>query len=139
MTTRTRFTIGSLAVFAIFAAGLAYRHYTAPAPQEAANESIGVTLAIEGVLPLHATTVKKGTTALEFLRNESHETGFALEEKEYAGLGSMVERIESFENGTNGKYWTYTVNGAFAAVGADAYELRPQDAIEWTFVVPENY
>lgn len=139
MTIRTRITIGSLIVLALLAMGIAYTNQTTSAPLEVPRESINVTLAIEGVLPIHAAIVEKGTTALELLREESAEEDFILSEKKYAGLGSMVERIGPLENGKGGKYWTYTVNGEFAAVGADMYEMQPGDAIEWTFAVPEDY
>lgn len=141
MNIRTRLIIGSLAVLAIIASGFAYTNL-ARAPQEAQEthtRSIDVTLTIEGILSSHATVVTEGTTALELLREESKAEGFELSEKTYIGLGTMVEKIGSFTNGTDGKYWTYSVNGKFAAVGADAYELKPDDRIEWTFAVPENY
>jgi hypothetical protein len=72
------------------------------------------------------------------LRTESKETGFAMSEKEYAGLGTLVERLGDHENGTDGKYWTYMVNGAFAPVGADVYEPKSDDTITWTFAVPDS-
>ncbi len=109
-------------------------------PSEPAVETAStfhVSLAIDGILPLHQTDVAGGTTALELLREESTEEGFALIEKEYAGLGTLVEAIGTSTNGTDGKYWTYTVNGQFAQKGADAYALQSGDAIEWTFKVPD--
>lgn len=139
MEINTRNILAVSAALIVLIGGFAYLRDT-PAPENVHQELrlIDVQLTIEGVLPSHAVTVAEGTTALEMLRAESEEEGFALTEKEYAGLGSLVERIGDFKNGTDGKYWTYSVNDAFAPIGADSYELVSGDAILWTFAVPEN-
>ena len=95
-------------------------------------------MTIDGVLPAYPVEIPEGTTILELLRGESTAEGFAMSEKEYAGLGILVERLGDLQNGADGKYWTYTVNGAFAPVGADVYEPKSGDLIEWTFDVPDT-
>lgn len=119
----------------------ALTYFTLPSVSEApsvSQQTFSVTFSVEG-LETHTTSVSEGTTALALLREEAEEDGFAFVEKEYAGMGILVEQIGDQKNGTDGKYWMYTINGALAPVGADAYELKPNDVIEWTFAVPENY
>lgn len=133
-----RILVGGAILFVLIG-GFAYMR-SSPAPEDLHQELrlIDAHLTIEGVLAPRAVTVAAGTTALEMLRAESEKTGFALIEKEYAGLGSLVEEIGDLKNGTDGRYWTYSVNGIFASVGADNYELKPGDAIEWAFAVPAS-
>lgn len=131
----------SIAIVAILLGGLAYVQLQRPQPISGTAQKTPrteVTLEIAGVLPAHRVTITEGTTALELLRAESTRAGFLMSEKEYAGLGTLVERLGDFKNGTDGKYWTYTVNGTFAPVGADVYQPKSGDLVEWTFVVPDS-
>lgn len=93
---------------------------------------------IEGVLPEIRTEVPLGTTALQLLDTLSQERGFELRVKEYAGLGSLVEQIGEYKNGTDGKYWQYYINNILAPVGASAYEVRWGDSVVWKFTVPDE-
>lgn len=137
---KSRILIGSLLVIAIIAGGFAYTQFIqTPSPAQTENSrTISVTFAIESVLPAHAADVAAGTTVLELLRAESAEKGFTLAEKEYAGLGILVEQIGEYKNGTDSKYWHYYVNGKLAPVGVDAYVLQSGDAIEWKFHAPDE-
>src|SRR3989344_6944886 len=130
---------GIVIILALVTGGFAYTQlYSRQSPATAETpRTIEVALAIADVLPAHRTEITEGATVLELLRMESAAEGFVLSEKEYAGLGILVELLGDFQNGTDGKYWTYTVNGAFAPVGADVYEPRSGDLIEWTFDVPD--
>lgn len=130
-----------IAIVAILVGGLAYVQLQRPQPIPGTAQtprSIEVTLEIAGVLPAHRVEIIERTTALELLHAESTKAGFLMSEKEYAGLGTLVERLGDFKNGTDGKYWTYTVNGTFAPVGADVYQPKSGDLIEWTFAVPDS-
>lgn len=51
----------------------------------------------------------------------------------YGDLGRLVAAIGEYTNGTEGRYWQYWVNGAYATVGADAYRPRPGDTVQWRF------
>lgn len=136
-----QFVIGTLIVLAIITGGFAYTQFPYPQPAVETSETartIEVTFAIEGVLPAEHVTTAEGMTVLELLRGKSREKGFIMSEKEYTGLGILVERLGDLQNGTVGKYWTYTVNSVFAPVGADAYRLKEGDAIEWKFAVPDG-
>lgn len=100
--------------------------------------TISVSLAIDNGLPKTAGTVANGITALQFLTDEARARNIAISKKEYAGMGTLVEKIGEYENGTDGKYWHYYVNGALAPVGADAYTLKDGDMIEWRFHEPDE-
>lgn len=50
-----------------------------------------------------------------------------------SSFGEYVDSINDTAGGTNGKYWTFYVNGAQAQVGAGAYVTKNGDSIEWKF------
>ncbi len=99
---------------------------------------VSATLSIEGVLEKSDVVLPAGSTALTLLQETSQEQAFEVITKEYAGMGSLVERIGSVHNGTDGNYWHYYVNGTIAPVGADTYVVQEGDAIEWVFRTPEE-
>lgn len=48
-------------------------------------------------------------------------------------LGKYVDSINGLKGGTDGKYWTFYVNGEMASVGADAFNPEGGEVIEWKF------
>lgn len=50
-----------------------------------------------------------------------------------AELGTYVDSINGLKGGTDGKYWTYYVNGTMGSVGADAHTPKKGETIEWKF------
>lgn len=53
---------------------------------------------------------------------------YTIEEKD-----GFIEAIEGFKQNPNDNiYWTYTVNGEFAEVGAAEYQLADGDQVIWT-------
>ena len=54
--------------------------------------------------------------------------------KEYSGLGILITKIGTKENGTDGKYWQFWVNNKSPSVGVGAYPTQPGDVIEWKFL-----
>jgi hypothetical protein len=60
-----------------------------------------------------------------------------IEVKEYS-FGSMVESIDGYQNGTDEKYWVYTVNEQKAEVGAGEYILSDGDSVVWEFKAYEE-
>ena len=48
-------------------------------------------------------------------------------------LGKYVESINGLIGGTDGKYWSFYVDGKLAELGADAYKLKGGELIEWKF------
>jgi len=51
-------------------------------------------------------------------------------------MGTFVQAIGDKQGGQGGKYWMYYVNSLLANVGADKYELKAGDRVEWKFEKP---
>lgn len=69
-----------------------------------------------------------GITSLAQLKDNAKDV--ITTESEY---GELVDSIEGHKGGTDGKYWSFYVNGEMAQVGADAYIQQEGDLIEWKF------
>ncbi len=136
-----RLLIALYAGVAILSLG-AVLYYTTPvasSPVIQETNAVSVSLSIEGVLSKETYAVPVNSSALTFLVDETEKLRIAIRAKEYAGMGTLIEKIGEFQNGTDGKYWMYYVNGELALVGADAYVMQEGDSIEWKFKVPEEY
>lgn len=48
--------------------------------------------------------------------------------------GEYVDTIGSLVGGTDGKYWTFYIDGEMASVGAGSYIQKGGEKIEWKFV-----
>jgi len=75
---------------------------------------------------------KEGITAFDLLKNKAEELNLVLKTKTY-DIGIMIEAIGEKENGQDGKYWLYYVNGEMAPVSADKKEIKPGDEIKFKF------
>ena len=75
---------------------------------------------------------KEGMTAFDLLKNKTEESGIALKTKTY-DIGILVEAIRDKENGQDGKYWLYYVNGEMPMVAADKLIIKPGDKVEFKF------
>lgn len=75
----------------------------------------------------------KGATALDLLTFATRTRGLELKTKSYEGLGALVEAIGQATNGQDNKYWSFYINGEFAQVSADQYQLKVGDVIEFRF------
>lgn len=69
----------------------------------------------------------EGKTALALLQEQE-----SVETKD-SSYGTYVDSINGLKGGTDGKYWTFYVNGQMSQVGADAYTTKSGDSIEWKF------
>jgi len=69
-----------------------------------------------------------GKTALALLKEKN--STVVTKDSNY---GPYVDSINGIAGGTGGKYWAFYVNGKLASVGADAYETKAGDKIEWKF------
>jgi hypothetical protein len=69
-----------------------------------------------------------GITSLEQLKDEASDV--LTSQSEY---GELVDSIEGHKGGTEGKYWSFYVNGEMAQVGAGSYVQKEGDFIEWKF------
>lgn len=72
--------------------------------------------------------------AYEALVIATAENDISLNSKEY-DFGILVESIGDKKN-TKDLAWIYYVNGKSAEVGADKYELKDGDVVEWKYIKP---
>jgi len=72
-------------------------------------------------------------TALEQIRDEY---GITLTYDPPVEFGILVTEMDGYENGQDGKYWVYEVNGEAIPVAADRHPLQPNDQLLWKFVEP---
>lgn len=99
-----------------------------------AVESNEVTLTVQGVYAATSTTITNGETALALLsRLDATYGSLGLATKDYGDMGVLVTAMGGLVNGTDGKYWQYTVNGTMPLVGADQYELTDGETLVWEF------
>lgn len=48
--------------------------------------------------------------------------------------GDFVDTVNGLKGGTDGKYWTFYIDGEMASVGAGSYTQKGGEKIEWKFV-----
>lgn len=93
------------------------------------------TLVIDnGQIDLMTITAKfnEGITAFDLLKQEAAKLPLALKTKNY-DTGIFIEAIGDKENGQDGKYWLYYVNGEMPIVSADKIILKAGDKVEFKF------
>lgn len=73
-------------------------------------------------------------TALEALTKIAEKQQWEIKMKTY-DFGSLVESVAGKQN-TKDKAWIYWVNGKSGEVGADKYELKLDDEVEWKYEKP---
>lgn len=135
---KKQYTYGIIIVL-ILVVGGAFVFYPSPdvtiPPQETVqNNEISVSLSVEGVYESKTVTAHSDETALSLLeRLNEEDSQVTLEVKKYSGLGSLVENIGELHNGTDNKYWQYTVNDVMPQIGADKFTLSNGDQIKWFF------
>lgn len=76
-------------------------------------------------------------TAFSALQKAVEHDTIAMQYKTYDGLGVMITSVAGFENGQDGKYWVYEINGQKIAAAADQQALQFADQLLWKFVIPE--
>ncbi|MFH1366398.1 MAG: DUF4430 domain-containing protein [Patescibacteria group bacterium] len=76
--------------------------------------------------------VTEPVTILSLLEKGSQDHDLSYSAKEY-DFGTLLEELNGYVNGTDGKYWTYSVNGKEAMVGVDAYQVSGGDTVEFKF------
>lgn len=77
------------------------------------------------------------STAFSLLEDLSQKKDFEISYKIYPEMGVFVESIDNFENGTDGKYWQYWVNGELPMVAANNFQVKEGDIVEWKFEIPQ--
>jgi len=78
------------------------------------------------------TEFKEGMTAFDLLKKEAEKLALALKTKNY-DIGIFIEAIGEKENGQDGKYWLYYINGEMPMVAADKMIIKPGDKVEFKF------
>ena len=71
-------------------------------------------------------------TAFDLLKEGIEKSDLFLKTKTY-DMGILIEAIGNKENGQDGKYWLYYVNGEMPMVSADKEEIKPGDKVEFRF------
>ncbi|UCE37919.1 MAG: DUF4430 domain-containing protein [Thermoplasmata archaeon] len=76
-------------------------------------------------------------TVYKFLIECSEKFNFIVGYIYWQGYDSIfVTSINGTENGENGLWWQYYVNGAYGEVGCDKKEIFDGDLVEWRFEEP---
>lgn len=73
------------------------------------------------------------STVFALLEDLSQKKDFKISYKIYPEMGVFVESIDGLENGTDGKYWQYWVNGELPMVAANNSPVKEGDIVEWKF------
>lgn len=73
-------------------------------------------------------TAKAGITSLQQLQNEADNV--ITKDSSY---GQYVDAIEGHRGGTDGKYWSFYIDGTLSQIGADTYKQRGGEQITWKF------
>jgi len=139
MNKKTIFHIGILTVIAsALFFGLSAIHPSAPprgeTPKEHAEDTATISMTIAGLYDHMPVSITPGETVIDTLRSlDADDPNIRLVTKEYPGLGILVLAMAGKVNGTNDNYWQYEVNGTMPQIGADTFELRNGDTVEWFF------
>ena len=75
---------------------------------------------------------KEGASAFDLLKEGAEKLALALKAKNY-DIGIFIEAIGDKENGQDGKYWLYYVNGEMPMAAADKNPLKIGDRVEFKF------
>ncbi|HRN90563.1 MAG TPA: DUF4430 domain-containing protein [Candidatus Saccharibacteria bacterium] len=73
-------------------------------------------------------TAKPGETSLKQLKEEANDVI-----TKTSDFGEYVDSIEGHQGGTDGKYWSFYINGTMSDVGADSYMQKGGEVITWKF------
>lgn len=71
-------------------------------------------------------------TVLDAMRAHASSSSFTFISHEYPGMGAFIDSIGGLESG-DGYYWILYVNGADAARGASAQQVKVGDIVEWRY------
>jgi len=108
------------------------------AQSETQIETIQVTVSIDGLYKGKSVAAEKHSSVLDVLEIlNSENPALNLKSKSYGEMGTLVEKLGTLENGTDEKYWQYTVNGVVPMIGADVYILTNGDTLVWEFKASE--
>lgn len=119
----------SLIAFAVLLGGGAWAYATYQSQQAATEpETVAAVETQTRTRTEIAYTAKPGITSLEQLQDEADNV--VVKDSEY---GAYVDSIEGHVGGTDGKYWSFYVDGVMSDVGADSYTQQGGEEILWKF------
>ena len=96
------------------------------------NVSMKIVSPVWNINYLNVTTTN--ITVADFLLECARYYGFSVKADNWESYDSLfIEAINGIENGEDGRYWQYYVNGEFANVGCSRYYLKNNDVVEWRF------
>ena len=102
------------------------------------EEVLSISLSIEGLYEAGSVVIEANETVLEMLERLDEENAkIKLSTKDFGELGVLVEAMGGRVNGTDNRYWQYTVNDVAPMVGADSYQLQNGDTVMWEFKASE--
>lgn len=104
---------------------------------EEASSSVSLTLITPDDNKLYSVRSAGSLSAFTALQQASAQYGFSLKYDPPGEMGVFVTEINGFENGEDGKYWVYEVNGEKSPIAADKHSLVNNDSLVWKFVIPE--
>ena len=82
---------------------------------------------------LYSAEFTRGDSAFDFLQQLAQSEGFEIGYEIY-DFGTMIQAIDGVASDpAAGSYWMFYVNDQMATVGADGYELRPGDRVEFRY------
>ncbi len=76
--------------------------------------------------------ISASESAFSLLQAVASRQNLHITTKKYS-FGILIEAIGNLSNSKN-KAWIYFVNGQAASVGADSYQVRSGDTIEWKYI-----
>ena len=101
---------------------------TPPPNQPAVSEQSTPAAPTERTRTVITYTAKAGDTSMVQLKREADKV--ITQQSEY---GEFVDSIEGHKGGTDGKYWSFYIDGEMASVGAGSYTQKGGEVIEWKF------
>lgn len=81
--------------------------------------------------------ISSGENLMTATEQFAQKNNLAWETKDYGTLGILVTKIGDKKNGEANSYWQYWVNKKQVQVGADKYQIQPNDVIEWKFTTSQ--
>lgn len=128
-----------IVIFLIFSCGVSnlvfqkeIKKYQENAPQIIDQRATLIINEGEGTPKTLKLGVQEGSTAFDLLKRASEKLNISLRTKTY-DIGILIEAIGDKENGQDGKYWMYYINGEMPSVAADKKEIKVGDEVEFKF------
>ena len=116
-------------IFIILSGILFYFYKNTPLPNlplaKGEGQGGGYTISFKG-----ETTDKM--SVYDFMVDLQKEGKITFKDKNYPGMGEMIEEINGIKNNGN-KNWIYYVNGKEATVGVSNYKINPRDIVSWKY------